>query len=176
MRRKLIKFLLGASVAFTIITIVYLALFDGFKDVTAGRTHREAYDLFADTEGIYEVRVYLIMGEGKSDGSFPIRPYGTEEPTYGSVALTGKELKGFLDVWEYQEVSWGRQSMCHGPVYGFRLFRRGKLTRETSICWSCSNFYVTPYRGISTWYGFNADSKQAKELLAFCDKLLPYKR
>ncbi len=176
MRRKLIKFLLGASVAFTIITIVYLALFDGFKDVTAGRTHREAYDLFADTEGIYEVRVYLIMGEGKSDGSFPIRPYGTEEPTYGSVALTGKELKGFLDVWEYQEVSWGRQSMCHGPVYGFRLFRRGKLTRETSICWSCSNFYVTPYPGISTWYGFNADSKQAKELLAFCDKLLPYKR
>lgn len=176
MRRKIIKFLLGASVAFTIITIVYLALFDGFKDVTAGRTHREAYDLFADTEGIYEVRVYLIMGEGKSDGSFPIRPYGTEEPTYGSVALTGKELKGFLDVWEYQEVSWGRQSMCHGPVYGFRLFRRGKLTRETSICWSCSNFYVTPYPGISTWYGFNADSKQAKELLAFCDKLLPYKR
>ncbi len=176
MRRKLIKFLLGASVAFTIITIVYLALFDGFKDVTAGRTHREAYDLFADTEGIYEVRVYLIMGEGKSDGSFPIRPYGSEEPTYGSVALTGKELKDFLDVWEYQEVSWGRQSMCHGPVYGFRLFRRGKLIRETSICWSCSNFYVTPYPGISTWYGFNADSKQAKELLAFCDKLLPYKR
>ena len=176
MRRKIIKVLLGLSLAFTIITVVYLVFFDGFKDITDGRTHREAFDLFADTEGIYEARIYLIMGEGKSDGSFPIRPYGREEPTYGSVTLTGNELKNFLDVWEYQEAAWGRQAMCHGPVYGFRLYRRGKLTRETSICWSCSNFYVTPYPGMSTWYGFNSDSKQAKGLLAFCDKLLPYKK
>jgi hypothetical protein len=176
MRRKFIKILFGASLAFTIVTIVYLVFFDGFKDVTDGRVHREAFDLFADTEGIYEARIYLIMGEGKSDGTFPIRPYDREEPTYGSVTLTGEKLKDFLHVWEYQEVSWGRQAMCHDPAYGFRLFRRGKLTRETSICWSCNNFYVTPYPGMSTWYGFNADSKQAKELLAFCNKLLPYRK
>ena len=138
--------------------------------------HREAFDLFADTEGVYEVKIYLVMGEGKSDGTFPIRPYNRDEPTYGSVSLTGDELKSFLDVWQYQEVSWGSQAMCHDPAYGFRIYRRGKLTRETSICWSCNNFYVTPYPGMATWYGFNANTKSAKELLTFCDKLLPYKR
>ncbi len=66
--------------------------------------------------------------------------------------------------------------MCHEPVYGFQLFRKGKLTRETSICWKCSNFSVNVYPAMTTFYGFNAESEQARELLAFCDKLLPYRR
>lgn len=176
MRRLFIKSVCAILLCQAIVVGIYLVYFEGYKDVTAGRIHREAFDLFQDTDDIHEVRIYRILGEGPSDGVFPIRPYGRDEPTYGSVVLTGHDLQEFLAVWQNQEASYMRQAMCHGAVYGFRLFRKGKATRETSICWECHNFYVTPYPGQSTWYGFNSDSEQAKRLLEFCDNRLPYKR
>lgn len=176
MKRILKRILLAIPIAFTLISLVYLIYYDGYRDVIQGRVHREAYDLFGDVEDVHEARIYLIMGEGKSDGTFPIRPYDRDDPTYGSVVLKGTQLAEFLKLWQYQEVDARAGSWCHGPVYGFRLYRRGKPVRETSICWSCNNFWVDPYPGGATWYGFHADSKAGKRLLEFCDKLLPYQK
>lgn len=118
------------------------------------------------------------MGEetAQEDTTFPIRPYGKTHPIYGSVDLTGDELEQFLNVWRYQEPNYWRQAMCHFPAFGFRLYEGDSLVAETSICWKCSNYYVTAYPGMSGWYGFVADSENAKALLDFCDARLPYKR
>lgn len=75
--------------------------------------------LFADTDDVYKVEVSLILGEGVAKGTFPIRPYGRDQRTYGTIALTGSQLREFLKVWQYQEVSLMRQAMCHETVYGF---------------------------------------------------------
>lgn len=160
------------------IVALYFVVFSGWKDATIGRYHRKAFDLFSDTEGLTSVTIYLLLGEEakKEKNVFPIRPYGDKDPTYGSVELSGDELEKFLDLWRYQEPAIWRQALCHHPVYGFRLYRGNTLAGETSICWKCSNYYVTPYPGMSAWYGFMADSKNALALLDFCDARLPYKR
>lgn len=157
---------------------IYFVFLEGWRDATSGRFHRKALETFANTHGITNVEIYLLMGEEseREDTTFPIRPKGSEHPVYGSVALSGEELEGFLDVWRYQEPGMWRQALCHHPAYGFRLYRGDRQVTETSICWECSNYYVTVYPGISTWYGFASDAESGQELLKFCDARLPYKR
>ncbi|GEM_PF-1122367 len=157
---------------------IYFGLLGGWRDATVGRFHRKAIELFSDTEGITKVEVFLLMGEDadEREETFPLRPYGSTTPVYGTVTLSGGDLADFLELWSYQAPSYWNQAMCHGAVYGYRLYRGRRLVGETSICWECSNFYVTAYPGMSGWYGFMSDSKSAKDLLAFCDARLPYKR
>jgi len=156
----------------------YLVLGEGWKDVTLGRFHRKAQGMFADVGGVTEARIYLLMGtkEQQTQENFPIRPYGTTEPVCGSIALTGEKLGAFLDLWSWQSPAQLRQALCHEPAYGFRLYRGNNFDAETSVCWECSNFYVEVWHFGSGWYGFDADSKIAKDLLNFCDSLLPYAR
>jgi hypothetical protein len=157
---------------------VYFGLLDGWRDATVGRFHRKALELFSDTKGITKVEVYLLKGEDANvrEETFPLRPYGSTTPVYGSVVLSGSELDEFLGHWCRQAPSFWNQAMCHDAVYGYRLYRGGRVVGETSICWKCSNFYVTVYPGMSGWYGFTSTSKSALDLLAFCDARLPYKR
>ena len=157
---------------------IYFALFGGWRDATSGRFHRKAFELFSNTHEVTKAEIYLLMGDESNleDRTFPIRPYGSTHPIYGSKEVSGEELEQFLDVWRYQEPSIWRQALCHHPAYGFRLYEGHSLVVETSICWECSNYYVTAYPGMSGWYGFVADSENAKALLDFCDARLPYKR
>ena len=162
--------------AFTLLSAYYLVFCDGFVDLVQGRHRRVVLAFFDEVEGVDEARIYLIQGEGKSDGTFPIRPYNREDPTYGSVNLKGAELAEFLGLWISQQGNASGGAMCHDPAYGFRLYRRGSLVRETSMCWHCWNFYLSPYPGETTWAGFDAESADGKKLLEFCDTRLPYKR
>jgi hypothetical protein len=171
-RQRLSRILFGVILLAIIAFAIHLALFEGWRDLTFGRFHRKANEAFSRVEGISEVRIYLLA-EGENLGmgeTFPIRPYDRSDPVSQKVTLKGKELQAFLKVWQFQEVSYLRQAMCHGPTYGFRLYRGKRLSFETSMCWSCNNFYVEVWPFGSSWYGFNAETEQAKELLAFCDK------
>lgn len=161
-----------------ITVLVYFGPLGGWRDATVGRFHRKAFELFSDTDGITKVEVFLLSGEdaNKQKETFPLRPYGSTTPVYGRLTLTGSDLDRFLELWSSQAPTYWGQAMCHKPVYGYRLFRKGKLAGETSICWECSNYYVSIYPGISGWYGFRADIMNARDLLAFCDARLPYKR
>jgi hypothetical protein len=91
------------------------------------------------------------------------------------VSLTGSDLSEFLDLWQYQTLSY-QPPMCHDPVYGVRLYRGSKLIAETSMCWDCSSFYVEVWPHVSGYYSFDSVSKPAMKLLEFCDKRLPYPR
>lgn len=156
---------------------IYLTVLGGWKDATQGRFHRKAFDLFQDTGGVTSAKLYLLMGEGAGTGeTFPNRPYGNRHPVHGSIELSGAELEEFLGLWELQEPDLRQQALCHQAAYGFRLYRGGRLVGETSVCWKCSNYYVTVYPGVAGWYGFAADSGAGQALLAFCDARLPYPR
>jgi hypothetical protein len=171
-----IKLVLGACVLFTLFSAFYLVYRNGFRDWMTGRHARLAEEFFSDVTDVDEARIYLIQGEGKSDGTFPIRPYKRDDPTYGTIVLKGEELQGFLGLWASQKGNPRGGAMCHDPAYGFRLYRRGTLVRETSMCWHCWNFYIPVYPGETAWAGFDSESAAGKKLLEFCDTRLPYKR
>jgi hypothetical protein len=161
-----------------LLVALYFTVGEGWKDAIRGRFHRKAHEMFSDVRGITEARIYLLMGkkEQETQEVFPIRPYGTNSPVCGSATLTGEKLDAFLRLWSYQSPSEMRQGLCHDPAYGFRLYRGSRLMAETSVCWHCNNYYVEVWPLGSGWYGFEADSKFAIELLNLCDSLLPYDR
>jgi hypothetical protein len=161
-----------------LVIALYFTSGERWKDATIGRFHRKAHEMFSDVEGITEARIFLLMGtkEQQTEESFPIRPYRSTVPVFGSVTLTGEKLDAFLRLWSYQSACRMRQALCHDPAYGFRLYRGSRLMAETSLCWHCQNYYVETWPVGSSWYGFEADDKYAIELLNHCDALLPYAR
>ncbi len=62
MRLKLQKCIRVLPWLLLLIIGCYLALGEGWKDVTLGRFHRKAQEMFADVGGVTEARVYLLMG------------------------------------------------------------------------------------------------------------------
>lgn len=161
-----------------LVVLSYFLFFEGLRDAFGGRMHRKAMELFQDTSRVNRVELYLLMGDDSEllPETFPILPYGDEAPIFGKKELVDAELAEFLENWRGQEPIHGVQAMCHLPAYGFRLCKDDRLIGETSLCWKCSNFYVRLYPGLSTWYGFNADSESGQALLEFCDARLPYTR
>ncbi len=164
---------------FGILFFCYLAFAGGWKDVTIGRVHRLAEESFLppDAPGgveVTEARIYLLAGT-EDQATKETFPGGFT--IYGKTTLTGDELAAFMEAWEFQTVSASYTAgMCHAPPYGFRLYHGSKLVREISICWNCRNFRFTPWPYFTTKRGFNPDSERGKNLLAFCDKRLPYYR
>jgi hypothetical protein len=172
------KFRRSSIFAWSVLALIalYMAFFGGWADLTVGRYHRRAHEVF-NVAGVTEVRVYLLAGSAgqSTSGTFPIRPYSQSAPVYGTVTLTGPQLEEFKSRWETQVPSEGMQALCHSPAYGFRLYRGTRLVVETSVCWGCSNYTVDVWPFQSNFYGF-AQTEAAQELLSFCDKLLPYSR
>lgn len=146
---------------------LYFYFCEGWRDVTVGREHRKANDLFTQVEGITEVRIYLLAGgPAKQRGGKP-----------GSVTLTGDALDEFLGIWQFQSPSANMSAFCHSPAYHFQLYRGSRMVAETSICWLCSNFTLEVWPGREpVLYGFHAKGGAAQGLLKFCDSRLPYWR
>ena len=136
--------------------------------------------LVSAAENSDSVIIFRLQGtpEQSTPEDFPILPYDTVHPTYGSRELTGEDLTGFLDVWKNFPVDDTRPSiMCHYAVYGIRFYRKEKLIFQTSLSWACENFYVdTRFFGSNNWIGFDSGSADGRSLLGFCDALLPYDR
>jgi hypothetical protein len=176
--KRILKLSLSALPWLILVAIAsYLYFFDGWRDLTTGRLHRTAYKMFEDTGTVDEVRIYLLQGEeGTESGqTFPIRPYGRNTEVYGVVTLDEEKIKEFIELWRWMilDLSYENQALCHSPPYGFQLVADGEIVVETSICWACSNFYVS-LLGTSAWYGFIPEGSNASSLLNFCNSIMPY--
>jgi len=110
----------------------------------------------------------LKPGEG-----FPIRAYGSDEAKIlGQVTLTGAEAEAFAALWRAQRFDPGLQALCHSPAYGLRFYSGNEMFFETSLCFHCSNFYVTNLLG-SGWWGFDTRTAEAGELLRRLQEIFP---
>lgn len=152
----------------------HLVIFDGWKDLTRGRFHRRSHDLFWEVDGITAAEVVLLHGDEAKRKPETFMLGSLALPTYGSKRLEGEELADFLDLWKWQSPEYQARASCHHAAYGFRLYAGDSMAAETTVCWECCNFTLLewPFNGSS--YGFAADNKQGKQLLDFCDHLLPY--
>jgi hypothetical protein len=180
MRAKLLK--VFRILPWLLLTVICSLLYfgHGLKDLDSGRGQRIAFDVFGDTEGVDEVRIYRLEGtpEQKTNDVFRVWGFNTGDlDVFGSVSVTFEDYDAFMHCWRGQIPTIGSGGMCHEAPYGFRLYRDGKLVTETSICWHCENYTVKelgPFR--TRLHGFDPRSDAAKALLAFCDARLPYYR
>lgn len=54
-------------------------------------------------------------------------------------------------------------ALCHMPVHGVRFFKDNNLLFQTSLCWMCSNYFVTypdDYE-TATWVGMHDEALKA---------------
>lgn len=120
------------------------------------------------------VEVFHLDGEASDDASrgFPVRPYDVYSRVLDRKTLTGADAESLATLWRSQTFGWDYQALCHSPAYGFRFYRGSSLKFETSVCFHCSNFYVTAL-GESDWWGFDTDTTQASNFLARLQQVFP---
>lgn len=147
--------------------------FDGAEDYFQGRMERIVNQ---DFEDIDRIEVFLIVPPtgATPHGTFPASGEEKDYPVYGTATLTGSDAKKAAELWSYTLKDFSMQGICHNPPYGIRMYAGKKLRFESTICWSCHNFSLNAFPNIHNYWGFDADSKTAKDLLALFDKALPY--
>jgi hypothetical protein len=120
------------------------------------------------------VELYHLDGDTHRDisGGFPVRPYGGYSRIISTKTLTGADAEALAALWRLQTFAREYQALCHSPAYGFRFYRGTSLRFETSVCYHCSNFYVTAL-GESGWWGFDAAAPKAQDLLHRLQEIFP---
>ncbi len=120
------------------------------------------------------VEVYYLNGDtgADADTGFPVRPNDAHSLILDRKTLTGREAEALAALWRSQTFGVDYQAMCHEPAYGFRFYRGSSLKFETSVCFHCSNFYVTAL-GQSGWWGFENRAPRATNLLTRLEEIFP---
>ena len=128
--------------------------------------------------GVDEVSIVRLMGTDAQQESMTVAvdPYETSYATYGEEILTGAEIDEFWALWSKIDPGTGPTVLCHDPVYYFIFRDGGKPVFQTSVCWKCSNFFVTSRLFGSHWITFDSSNDASRALLKFCDLRLPYDR
>lgn len=180
MKRRLLIVLKIFPWAALTLTLIYLFCFQGWRDITLGRMHRVANNYFvhfpymSGDHPVTKVEISLLMGEDSQplDKTFPVP--GGPGHIYGTIDVAAEDISKFLELWTAQKIAYWESGMCHHPAYGVRIYEGDKLTRETSMCWYCSNFSIPlPPVGLAT-YGFDTKGESGQSLLNFLDERLPY--
>jgi len=120
------------------------------------------------------VEIYHLDGKTDSDATagFPIRPYEKFSRILNRRILAGNDAEVFAALWRSQNFGVGYQALCHEPGYGFKFYDGSSLKFETSVCFHCSNFYITAL-GKSGWWGFDTGSQSAASLLKQLQEFFP---
>jgi len=120
------------------------------------------------------VEVFHLDGSFQLEAAngFPVRPREAYSAILATSTLNGPDAVAFADQWRSQVFGEEYQAMCHSPAYGFRFYRGSSLKFETTVCFDCSNFYISgrtkPY-----YWGFDRKSPKAIDLLTRLQQLFP---
>lgn len=128
-----------------------------FSEAIAGATKVEVYLLDFETITPESLPNDAFWDERLPEDQFPIVPYGQVSKILNRKRVTSKEivqlmpsLKATIAV----EENYGG-ALCHFPVHGIRIWTGDKLVFQTSICYKCTNFYMTYPSGASAWTGLS---------------------
>jgi len=107
----------------------------------------------------------------KSTG-FPVRPYESEVQILGKKYFLKGDAEIIAALWRKQRFDYNYQALCHEPGYALRFYSGRSLLFETSVCFHCSNFYITNMFG-SMWWGFDTSTPESAELLRKFQEIFP---
>ena len=122
---------------------------------------------------IDEVEVVLLKGtKNQSYDESKIDEYVSG----GSRTVTGQDAQNIADMWRMLPRNPKYGMLCFGPVYGLRFRDKGKLILETTICWHCNHYTLSPTLfGGSPEMAFDGESKVALTLLDALKRQVPMK-
>ena len=178
--RKLGRRLLVAA-AFCLIAGIFFYLTQDFLSEQFRAYILGSIEIEAEKTGLYlpevdEVEV-ISLGDLKHNGQGFVEGRISDYNILGQTVLRGDDAKKASELWRW--IPRGRQYMdlCFQPAYALRFKKDNKLLLETSVCWGC-HIYTLPFGPFGRWgctteYGFDADSKNAQELLNLLKQKLP---
>jgi hypothetical protein len=105
-----------------------------------------------------KIRIYALSEQPhEGDDGFPIRPDENRVcKILAEVEVTGKQAAKICEIWRTL-INDPSQAFCHGPPYGFRFYKGDEMVFETSMCWTCHNFYGPDENGKQVWYSFKTN-------------------
>jgi hypothetical protein len=87
--------------------------------------------------------------------------------------IKGKEAEVFAALWRSQTFLLYSPE-CHTPGFVVKLFSKGNLIVEASLCWECNTIdFFTPQLPGAFYQGFQGDNKKGQEMLDFLQKVFP---
>jgi hypothetical protein len=87
--------------------------------------------------------------------------------------IKGKEAEVFAALWRSQTFL-PYSTECHAPGFVVKLFSKGNLIVEASLCWECNTIdFFTPQLSGAFYQGFQGDNKKGQEMLDFLKKAFP---
>ena len=110
---------------------------------------------------------------------FPIRPYFGTVEIIQRKELRDAEAAKLSALWRGLTFdNGGSPVLSHISDYGLRFYRQDHLVFETSVSFSCHNFYYprTAFPMIPegySWHGFRNDDDAGKALFAFLNAIIP---
>jgi hypothetical protein len=122
------------------------------------------------------VEVFLLdfaMGEDIAyrpkdhEETFSIRPYDRETKILERREVPAEEIRHWCAAMAKTVTSEKprKGAWCHYPIHGIRIYARGELLFETSLCWVCHNYYCE-----RDWQSLTEDASDLEKLL---DDLMP---
>lgn len=130
------------------------------------------------------VEVFLLAGDLKKPESaadrFPVRPYCGSSRVLQKKELKGAEAAKLCSLWRGLTFDNRMQVLSHSASYGLRFHRADKLVLETTVSFSCGNFYYprTAFPmmpGEYSWHGFRTGDDAGKALASFLKSVIPAK-
>ena len=91
-----------------------------------------------------------------------------------SKTLEGDEAKKFVSLWAAQSYDYLDSAICHTPSYGIKLYAKGELVTNATICWDCNNIEFLKPKWENTW-GFDGTGAEGQELLQVFKEAFPEK-
>lgn len=82
---------------------------------------------------------------------------------YFNFEVNPSDIKRILGLWF--KLPEDDPSRCFTPGYALTFFCGDQLLKKASICWACDNIQIIDSEGSARFYGFNAGSKESRELL-----------
>lgn len=101
---------------------------------------------------------------------FPVLPYESVVRIKQTKKLTPEELQLLMPALKVTltPARGGKSFLCHDPIHGIRVWDDGELVFQTSVCYTCNNFYRSQPGGDAFWVPL--PNTQLQEVM---EKLMP---
>jgi hypothetical protein len=121
-----------------------------------------------------ETKIMLLGGLKNQNGAFSESDISFYK-ILGQTTLHGNEAADIAEGWRCLPRNQRLSDLCHSPLYALQFQSKGHLLLETTICWHCNNYTLSP--GGHPWldgdFGFDANSPISQAFLATLEKYVP---
>lgn len=168
-RQRIITWSLVFVITAITVAVLWPHLNRAYISYQIGHTFFE-WDGFGEAIRSTDTVEVLVLGRRAKEGDADIMSGYGDFLVESKLLLKGEDIHRLTTMWPQLIYSPRSTSLCHGPAYGLRYSKSGKVIGEAMFCWHCSNVYLNS-REAKGLYGFDANHGQW--LLDYLQKIAP---